>query len=51
VGTPDLLYFLGRFGTRPPAGSAEARADFNGNGTVETLDLAYFLGRYSRPCP
>ncbi|MFM9956698.1 MAG: FG-GAP-like repeat-containing protein [Phycisphaerales bacterium] len=51
VDTPDLTYFLGRFGTTPTPGTPPARADFNNSGTVDTADLTFFLGRFSQTCP
>ncbi len=51
VGTSDLTYFLGRFGTSPEPGTAEARADFDLSGTVDIADLVLFLGRFGRACP
>lgn len=49
--TPDLVFFLGRFGEAATPGSPAARADFNGDGTVNTPDLITFLGRFGTTCP
>ncbi|MFM9959369.1 MAG: GC-type dockerin domain-anchored protein [Phycisphaerales bacterium] len=50
VNTPDLTYFLGRFGgTFNPPGSE--RADLNADGSVNTADLTRFLGAFGRACP
>ncbi|MBN8643677.1 MAG: hypothetical protein J0L61_00350 [Planctomycetes bacterium] len=50
IGTPDLVYFLGRFGgTFPPPGSEPA--DLNADGLVSTPDLTIFLGAFGRTCP
>ncbi len=50
VNTPDLTYFLGRFGgTFNPPGSE--RADLNADGLVNTADLTKFLGAFGRSCP
>lgn len=50
VGTPDLVYFIGRFGqTFQPPGSE--RADLNADGIVSTPDLVTFIGLFGRPCP
>ncbi len=51
VDTPDLTFFLGRFGQSATPGSPAERADFNGNGTVDTPDLTFFLGRFGNACP
>ncbi|MFM9957654.1 MAG: GC-type dockerin domain-anchored protein [Phycisphaerales bacterium] len=51
VDTPDLVFFLGRFGQTAPLGSPAALADFNSNGAVDTPDLVFFLGRFGQPCP
>lgn len=51
VDTPDLVFFLGRFGEAAPAGSQAARVDFNRDGVVNTPDLATFLGRFGSACP
>lgn len=51
VSTPDLVFFLGRFGQIATPGSQAERADFNGNGTVDTPDLVFFLGRFGETCP
>jgi hypothetical protein len=50
VNTPDLTFFLGKFGQPSPAGSDAARCDFNLDGTVNTPDLVYFLGRFGVVC-
>lgn len=50
VSTPDLVFFLGRFGEAATPGSQAERADFNGDGIVGTADLAFFLGRFSQAC-
>lgn len=50
VNTPDLTYFLGRFGQNfPPPGSEPA--DLVPDGTVNTLDLTKFLAAFGRVCP
>ncbi|MFM9959370.1 MAG: GC-type dockerin domain-anchored protein [Phycisphaerales bacterium] len=50
VNTPDLTYFLGRFGgTFNPPGSE--RADLNADGVVNTADLTRFLGAFGKACP
>lgn len=50
VNTPDLTYFLGRFGRSfPPPGSE--RADLVPDGSVNTADLTRFLGAFGRSCP
>jgi hypothetical protein len=51
VSTPDLVFFLGRFGQPATPGSQAARADFNGDGVVNTPDLVFFLGRFGETCP
>lgn len=51
VDTPDLVFFLGRFGEAATAGSQAARVDFNLDGVVNTPDLAAFLGRFGIACP
>ncbi|MBN8644523.1 MAG: hypothetical protein J0L61_04690, partial [Planctomycetes bacterium] len=51
VSTPDLAFFLGRFGEPATPGSQVERADFNADGTVNTPDLAFFLGRFGETCP
>lgn len=51
VNTPDLIFFLGRFGEAATPGSPAERADFNANGTVDTPDLIFFLGRFGETCP
>jgi hypothetical protein len=50
VNTPDLTYFLGRFGRSfPPPGSE--RADLIPDGVIDTRDLTRFLGSFGRQCP
>lgn len=50
VNTPDLTYFLGRFGRSfPPPGSEPA--DLVPDGVVNTLDLTRFLGAFGKQCP
>lgn len=50
ISTPDLAYFLGRFGgSFPPPGSEPA--DLNADGAVTTPDLTIFLGAFGRTCP
>ncbi|MBN8645607.1 MAG: hypothetical protein J0L61_10265 [Planctomycetes bacterium] len=49
--TPDLTFFLGRFGEPAVPGSAAARADFNSDGVVNTPDLVIFLGAFGTSCP
>jgi hypothetical protein len=51
VNTPDLTFFLGRFGEPVTPGSPAERADFNADGAVNTADLIFFLGRFGSPCP
>lgn len=51
VNTPDLVFFLGRFGQPVTPGSPAERADFNADGQVNTADLVFFLGRFGQPCP
>lgn len=51
VNTPDLVFFLGRFGQPVTPGSPAERADFNADGIVSTPDLVFFLGRFGQPCP
>lgn len=51
VDTPDLTFFLGRFGEPVTPGSPAERADFNADGQVNTADLIFFLGRFSTACP
>jgi hypothetical protein len=51
VSTPDLTFFLGRFGQPATPGSQAALADFNGDGVVNTSDLTFFLGRFGQTCP
>lgn len=50
VNTPDLTFFLGRFGQPATAGSPAALADFNLDGMVNTTDLVFFLGRFGNVC-
>ncbi|MFM9959213.1 MAG: hypothetical protein ACKVZJ_14205 [Phycisphaerales bacterium] len=50
VNTPDLTFFLGRFGQPATPGSPAERADFNASGTVDTPDLVFFLGRFGSVC-
>ncbi|MBN8644323.1 MAG: hypothetical protein J0L61_03670, partial [Planctomycetes bacterium] len=50
VGTPDLVFFLGRFGETVTPGTDAGRADFSGNGVVDTPDLVVFLGRFGQVC-
>ena len=50
VNTPDLTYFLGRFGQNfLPPGSEPA--DLVPDGTVNTLDLTRFLAAFGKSCP
>lgn len=50
VGTPDLVYLIGRFGqTFQPPGSEPA--DLNADGVVSTPDLVAFIGRFGSACP
>lgn len=49
VSTPDLTFFLGRFGQFFPIGTQPA--DMNNDGAVNTADLTRFLGRFGQPCP
>ncbi|MFM9959256.1 MAG: DUF4394 domain-containing protein [Phycisphaerales bacterium] len=51
VATPDLTYFLSRFGSAPQPGTPQARADFDGDGQVDSHDLIFFLGRFGQLCP
>ncbi len=51
VSTPDLVFFLGRFGKTVAPGSPEDRADLNRDGEVTTPDLVMFLGRFGQACP
>ncbi|MFM9958762.1 MAG: GC-type dockerin domain-anchored protein [Phycisphaerales bacterium] len=51
VNTPDLTFFLGRFGQVATPGSLAERADFNADGVVTTPDLTFFLGRFGSVCP
>ncbi len=51
VSTPDLTFFLGRYGQPATPGSLAERADFNGDGVVNTPDLTFFLGRFGSVCP
>jgi len=50
INTPDLTYFLGRFGQNffPPGSEP---ADLVPDGTVNTLDLTRFLAAFGRVCP
>ena len=50
VGTPDLVFFLGRFGASPTPGTPAARADFDASGVVDTADLVFFIGRFGEAC-
>ncbi|MBN8645095.1 MAG: hypothetical protein J0L61_07635 [Planctomycetes bacterium] len=47
VSTPDLVRFIGRFGS---SGSACIEGDFNGDGIVSTPDLVFFIGRFGNVC-
>lgn len=51
ISTPDLTFFLGRFGSASTSGAGAFRADFNRDGTVNTPDLVFFLGRFGQTCP
>lgn len=51
VSTPDLTFFLGRFGQPVTPGSLAARADFDSSGSVDMQDLVHFLGRFGSRCP
>lgn len=51
ISTPDLTFFLGRFGQPATPGTQAARADFNADGVVNTADLTFFLGRFGSACP
>lgn len=48
VNTPDLVFFLGRFGQTPNA--TVLTGDLNGDGIVDTFDLTRFLGRFGSSC-
>lgn len=48
VNTPDLVFFLGRFGR--PSGATVLTGDLNGDGAVDTFDLTRFLGRFGTKC-
>lgn len=48
VNTPDLVFFLGAFGTTVPPFSG---ADITGDGTVNTADLVMFLASFGATCP
>lgn len=50
VSSPDLVFFLGRFGQAATPGSPAARADFNANQIVDTPDLVAFIGRFGATC-
>lgn len=50
VSSPDLVFFLGRFGESAPPGSPASRADFNNNQVVDTPDLVAFIGRFGAQC-
>jgi hypothetical protein len=48
VNTPDLVFFLGRFGNT--SGATVLTGDLNGDGAVNTPDLTRFLGRFGTKC-
>ncbi|MFM9957761.1 MAG: hypothetical protein ACKVZJ_06775 [Phycisphaerales bacterium] len=48
VNTPDLVFFLGVFGTSVPAFSS---ADISGDGSINTGDLVLFLASFGSTCP
>ncbi|MCB0760899.1 MAG: hypothetical protein KDC12_05200 [Flavobacteriales bacterium] len=48
VDTPDLLIFLGEYGSRYQLGWL--RADFNSNGLVDLYDLMFLLPYMNQSC-
>ncbi len=50
INTPDLVYFLGRFGSPPQPGEPWNSGDFDDSGTIDTPDLVTFLGRFGKRC-
>lgn len=50
VNTPDLVYFLGRFGGAPVSGEPWGGGDLNNDGAVDTQDLVAFLARFGKRC-
>lgn len=50
VNTPDLVYFLGRFGGAPATGEPWGGGDLNNDGAVDTQDLVAFLARFGKRC-
>lgn len=51
VNTPDLTFFLARFGRYTPIGTPDAVCDFSRNEFIDTPDLVYFLARFGSACP